>query len=52
MKDWILAPDATTPPQVHLQVDWVREYSLANAPAPTTKPATTKPSSTKKPSHD
>jgi beta-glucanase (GH16 family) len=37
VKDWLLAPDATTPPQIHLQVDWVREYALATPAAP--KPA-------------
>jgi Glycosyl hydrolases family 16 len=34
VQDWILAPDATTPPQIHLQVDWVHEYALATPPAP------------------
>lgn len=44
VKDWLLPPDATTPPQVHLQVDWVHEYALATAaaprPAPRPAPAT------------
>lgn len=35
VKDWMPAPDATTPPQVRLQVDWVHVYSWAGAPAPT-----------------
>ncbi len=63
VNDWLPAPDATTPPQVHLQVDWVRKYALAStaAPAPaapaaaptTTKAAkAAKPSPTKKPSDD
>jgi hypothetical protein len=48
------APDATTPPQVRLQVDWVRVYSWAGAPAPTTtatpsKTATKKPAPTSQP---
>ena len=39
------APDATTPEQVRLQVDWVRVYSWAGAPAATktTAPPSTKP---------
>jgi hypothetical protein len=67
VNDWLPAPDATTPAQVHLQVDWVRKYALGTAPAaaahaaapaagPAAAPATTqaaKPSPTKKPSdHD
>ena len=36
VKDWLPAPDATTPPQVRLRVDWVRVYTWAGAPAPTT----------------
>jgi len=45
VKDWMLAPDATTPEQVRLQVDWVRVYSWAGAPAATktTAPPSTKP---------
>lgn len=35
VKDWMPAPDATTPAQVRLQVDWVHVYSWAGAPAPT-----------------
>ena len=29
-KDWIAAPDATTPPSFALQVDWVRVYARAS----------------------
>ncbi len=50
VKDWILAPDATTPPKIQLQVDWVHEYALATARAPgpaTTRPATTRPATTR-----
>ena len=43
VKDWMPAPDATTPPQVRLQVDWVHVYSWAGAPAPT---KTSNPSAT------
>ena len=46
VKDWILAPDATTPPKIRLQVDWVRTYAWAGAPAS----PSAKPSPTKKPS--
>ncbi len=38
VKDWILAPDATTPPATRLQVDWVRIYAPAT-PVATTAPA-------------
>ena len=27
-EEWILAPDATTPPEVSLEVDWVRIYAM------------------------
>ena len=54
VKDWMPAPDVTTPPQVRLQVDWVHVYSWAGAPAPTktatpnaTPPKPTAPTSTK-----
>ena len=46
VKDWILAPDATTPDKIRLQVDWVRTYAWAGAPAS----PSAKPSPTKKPS--
>ena len=52
VKDWLPAPDATTPPQVKLQVDWVRVYSWAGAPAPSktaSKSATKTPAPTTKP---
>jgi beta-glucanase (GH16 family) len=39
VKDWLPAPDATTPPQIRLQVDWVRVYSWAGAPANTATPS-------------
>jgi hypothetical protein len=56
VNDWLPAPDATTPPQVRLQVDWVRKYALAAAPAPApaapATPKAAKPSPTKKPSVD
>ena len=39
VKDWLPAPDATTPAKVRLQVDWVRVYSWAGAPASTKTPA-------------
>lgn len=42
VKDWLPAPDATTPAKVRLQVDWVRVYSWAGAPASTKTPAPTK----------
>jgi hypothetical protein len=45
VKDWLPAPDATTPAKVRLQVDWVRVYSWAGAPA---KPSSNK-SATKTP---
>ena len=48
VKDWMPAPDATTPAKVRLQVDWVRVYSWAGAPASTKTPAPTK-SATKTP---
>ncbi len=48
VKDWLLAPDATTPPKIRLQVDWVHTYAWAGAPAA----ASTKPSTIKKPSGD
>ncbi len=44
----LLAPDATTPPTIRLQVDWVHTYAWAGAPAA----ASTKPSTIKKPSGD
>lgn len=62
VKDWIPAPDATTPPQIRMQVDWVRVYALATARAPervrtpaaapvpaTPAPATTRPPTTRPP---
>jgi beta-glucanase (GH16 family) len=58
VNDWLPAPDATTPPQVRLQVDWVRKYALGAAPAPApaaaapATPKAAKPSPTKKPSVD
>lgn len=33
VEDWMLPPDATTPPKIRLQVDWVHQYKLAGAPA-------------------
>lgn len=30
MKDWIKAPDATTPAEINLEVDWVRVYAPAS----------------------
>jgi hypothetical protein len=32
-KDWIMAPDDTTPEEVNLEVDWVR-VSKADLPTP------------------
>ncbi len=57
VKDWMPAPDATTPAQVRLQVDWVHVYSWAGAPAPTktatpsvtAQPTTTTTSTSAKP---
>jgi len=39
VKDWILAPDATTPAKIRLQVDWVRTYAWAGAPAAKPSPS-------------
>jgi Glycosyl hydrolases family 16 len=41
--DWILPPDATTPPQIRLQVDWVHEFALATARPPARAPAPAAP---------
>lgn len=39
VKDWILAPDDTTPPGINLDVDWVHVYAPSKPPAaPTTAP--------------
>jgi beta-glucanase (GH16 family) len=32
VKDWILAPDGTTPSRINLDVDWVRVYKPAKPP--------------------
>lgn len=41
VKDWMPAPDDTTPKQVRLQVDWVHVYAPADAPTPTSTAAST-----------
>lgn len=44
VKDWMPAPDATTPPKIHLQVDWVRQYKWVGAPAPAASTKAANPS--------
>lgn len=43
VNDWMLAPDATTPPQIRLQVDWVHQYKWVAAPAPAASTGSSQP---------